>query len=105
VYTKQPARIAQVLQIFNIYAIITFSSLLFKQVLRQVYPVDASNVDDELVESIQYPAQNPNASEVFYRFIAFIFSNFVTLSIRIFIDIFKIQLKSNLHFYFSIDRV
>ena len=96
VYTKQPLRIAQV--------------------LKQVYPVDPSNVDDELVErfdylisasnprihyqsilpfkchtpdlsqlelmfsypvfplsamfSIQYPAQNPNAPEVFYRVIA-----------------------------------
>ena len=92
-YTKQPLRIAQV--------------------LKQVYPVDPSNVDDELVErfdylisasnlrfhhrtvpsikfctphfaliqsypvfplpamySIQYPAQNPNAPEVFYRVIA-----------------------------------
>lgn len=44
IYTKQPARIAQV--------------------LRQVYPVDAANVDDELVESIRFPAQNPNAPEV-----------------------------------------
>jgi len=50
IYTKQPQRIAQV--------------------LRQVYPVDPRNVDDELVESIQYPAQNENAAEVFYRVIA-----------------------------------
>lgn len=49
VYTKQPARIAQV--------------------LRQVYPVDARNVDDDLVDSIQFPAQDPNAAEVFYRVI------------------------------------
>jgi pimeloyl-ACP methyl ester carboxylesterase len=49
-YTKQPARIAQI--------------------LRQVYSVDSNNVDDELVESIQFPAQNPNAAEVFYRIIA-----------------------------------
>lgn len=49
VYTKQPSRIAQV--------------------LRQVYPVDQRNVDDELVESIRFPAQDPNASEVFYRVI------------------------------------
>lgn len=49
VYTKQPARIAQV--------------------LRQVYPADKTNVDDELVESIRYPAQDPNAAEVFYRVI------------------------------------
>jgi pimeloyl-ACP methyl ester carboxylesterase len=50
IYTKQPQRIAQV--------------------LRQVYPVDPSNVDDELVKSIQFPAQDPNAAEVFYRVIA-----------------------------------
>lgn len=50
IYTKQPARIAQV--------------------LRQVYPVDSSNVDDELVRSIQYPSFHPNAAEVFYRVIA-----------------------------------
>jgi len=50
VYTKQPARIAQV--------------------LRQVYPVDPTNVDDELVQSIQFPARDPNAAEVFYRVIA-----------------------------------
>ena len=49
VITKQPARIAQV--------------------LRQVYPVDNKNVDDELVESIRYPSLDPNAAEVFYRVI------------------------------------
>jgi pimeloyl-ACP methyl ester carboxylesterase len=49
-YTKQPLRI--------------------EQILRQVYPVDASNVDAELVDSIQYPAQNPNAPEVFFRVIS-----------------------------------
>eukprot|EP00607_Mallomonas_marina_P009734 CAMPEP_0182420800 /NCGR_PEP_ID=MMETSP1167-20130531/5875_1 /TAXON_ID=2988 /ORGANISM="Mallomonas Sp, Strain CCMP3275" /LENGTH=333 /DNA_ID=CAMNT_0024597253 /DNA_START=185 /DNA_END=1190 /DNA_ORIENTATION=+ len=48
-YTKQPARIAQV--------------------LRQVY-VDGSNVDDELVESIEYASRDPNAAEVFYRIIS-----------------------------------
>jgi len=49
IYTKQPLRIAQV--------------------LRQVYPVDQTNVDDELVESIRWPAQGPTAAEVFYRVI------------------------------------
>lgn len=49
VYTKQPLRI--------------------QQVLRQVYPVNADIVDDELVESIRFPAQDPNAAEVFYRVI------------------------------------
>jgi pimeloyl-ACP methyl ester carboxylesterase len=49
VFTKQPARIAQV--------------------LRQVYPVDNKNVDEELVESIRYPSLDPNAAEVFYRVI------------------------------------
>jgi len=49
IYTKQPARI--------------------EQVLRQVYPINADQVDKELVESIQFPAQDPNAPEVFYRVI------------------------------------
>lgn len=48
-YTKQPSRI--------------------QQVLKQVYPVNPQNVDDELVESIQVPSQDPNAAEVFYRVI------------------------------------
>jgi len=48
-YTKQPARIQQVLQ--------------------QVYPVSPNMVDDELVQSIQYPSLDPNAAEVFYRVI------------------------------------
>jgi pimeloyl-ACP methyl ester carboxylesterase len=50
IYTKQPARIAQV--------------------LKQVYSVDPTNVDDDLVASIQYPAQDPNAAEVFFRVIS-----------------------------------
>lgn len=50
IYTKQPARIAQV--------------------LRQVYSVNSTNVDDELVASIQLPAQHPNAAEVFFRIIS-----------------------------------
>ncbi len=49
IYTKQPARI--------------------EQVLKQVYPIDPTNVDKELVESIQYPSTDPNAAEVFYRVI------------------------------------
>ena len=49
IYTKQPARI--------------------EQVLKQVYPVDPSNVNAELVESIRFPALDPNAAEVFYRVI------------------------------------
>jgi len=49
IYTKQPARI--------------------EQVLRQVYPINANNVDEELVESIRYPSLDPNAAEVFYRVI------------------------------------
>ena len=50
IYTKQPARI--------------------EQVLRQVYPVSDANVDAELVESIRVPSLDPNAAEVFYRVIA-----------------------------------
>lgn len=48
-YTKQPARI--------------------QQVLRQVYPINSQVVDDELVQSIQLPSLHPNAPEVFYRVI------------------------------------
>jgi len=48
-YTKQPARI--------------------EQVLRQVYPVNPNVVDAELVKSIQYPSLDDNAAEVFYRVI------------------------------------
>jgi hypothetical protein len=33
------------------------------QVLEQVY-IDKSNVDDELVESIRFPSEHPNAAEV-----------------------------------------
>ena len=43
IYTKQPARI--------------------EQVLRQVYPISDVNVDDELVESIRIPSLDPNAAE------------------------------------------
>lgn len=49
VYTKQPMRI--------------------EQVLKQVYPINDSNVDSELVESIQTPALDGAAAEVFYRVI------------------------------------
>eukprot|EP00562_Extubocellulus_spinifer_P027902 CAMPEP_0178656962 /NCGR_PEP_ID=MMETSP0698-20121128/25109_1 /TAXON_ID=265572 /ORGANISM="Extubocellulus spinifer, Strain CCMP396" /LENGTH=371 /DNA_ID=CAMNT_0020299063 /DNA_START=20 /DNA_END=1133 /DNA_ORIENTATION=+ len=49
IYTKRPARI--------------------EQVLKQVYPVNDANVDDELVESIRFPSLDPNAAEVFYRVI------------------------------------
>jgi len=48
-YTKQPARI--------------------RQVLKQVYPVDSTNVDEKLVDSIYFPALHPDAAEVFYRVI------------------------------------
>jgi pimeloyl-ACP methyl ester carboxylesterase len=49
VATKQPARI--------------------QQVLRQVYPVFPSRCDDDLVASIEFPARDPNAPEVFYRIV------------------------------------
>lgn len=48
-YTKRPSRI--------------------EQILRQVYPIDDSNVDSELVESIFTPALSDTAAEVFYRVI------------------------------------
>jgi pimeloyl-ACP methyl ester carboxylesterase len=47
-YAKQPARVRQVLQ--------------------QVY-ISPANIDDALVDSILIPAQDPKASEVFYRVI------------------------------------
>ncbi|KAL3801124.1 hypothetical protein HJC23_002417 [Cyclotella cryptica] len=43
IYTKQPARI--------------------EQILRNVYPVNSLNVDSELVQSIQTPSLDPNAAE------------------------------------------
>lgn len=49
IYTKQPARI--------------------EQILRQVYPINDANVDSELVESIRTPALDASAAEVFYRVI------------------------------------
>ena len=49
VYTKQPSRI--------------------EQILRQVYPINESNVDSELVESIRTPSLDSSAAEVFYRVI------------------------------------
>ena len=49
VYTKQPSRI--------------------EQILRQVYPINDSNVDSELVESIRTPSLDSSAAEVFYRVI------------------------------------
>jgi hypothetical protein len=48
-YTKQPMRV--------------------EQILKQVY-INTSNVDSDLVASIIYPAQHPNAPEVFYRVIS-----------------------------------
>ena len=38
------------------------------QVLQQVY-INHQNLDDELVNSIAWPAQDSNAAEVFYRII------------------------------------
>ena len=49
VYTKQPARV--------------------EQILKQVY-IDPSNVDAELVESIIYPSRDDNAAEVYYRIVS-----------------------------------
>lgn len=48
--TKQPARI--------------------QQVLRQVYPVAPDMADTSLVNSIEFPARDPNAPEVFYRIVS-----------------------------------
>ncbi|CAM9458368.1 unnamed protein product [Heterosigma akashiwo] len=43
--------------------IVTKQPQRIKQILTQVYPVDARNVDDALVESIRLPAQHPDAAE------------------------------------------
>uniref|UniRef100_A0A7R9U128 AB hydrolase-1 domain-containing protein n=1 Tax=Pinguiococcus pyrenoidosus TaxID=172671 RepID=A0A7R9U128_9STRA len=48
-YTKQPARI--------------------EQVLRQVY-IDSTNVDADLIESIRRPSDDEKAAEVFYRIVS-----------------------------------
>jgi pimeloyl-ACP methyl ester carboxylesterase len=49
-YTKQPARI--------------------EQVLKQVYPVSSDMVDTDLVDSIQLPSLHPNAPEVFFQVVS-----------------------------------
>ena len=56
--------------IIRLSFIITKQPLRIEQVLKQVYPINQDNVDDELVESIQFPAQDPNAAEVFYRVVS-----------------------------------
>ncbi|KAJ1461608.1 Alpha/Beta hydrolase protein [Pelagophyceae sp. CCMP2097] len=50
IFTKQPARI--------------------QQVLRQVYPVAPDRADEALVASIAFPARDANAPEVFYRIVS-----------------------------------
>jgi hypothetical protein len=47
----------------------------------QVY-VNASNVDDYLVESITRPAADPNAGEVYYRYL-FRYQRFVYKAMQI----------------------
>lgn len=72
-------RLATALQRAVAYAglLVTKQPLRIKQVLRQVYPVRPEMADDELVESIVYPAEDapglapPNAiPEVFYRIVS-----------------------------------
>ena len=46
----------------------TSQTKLHVQVLQQVYKSE-QNLDDELVNSIVWPAQDNNAAEVFYRII------------------------------------
>ncbi|KAL7545826.1 hypothetical protein ACHAWF_009176 [Thalassiosira exigua] len=41
-----------------------------EHILKQVYSIDSSNVDAELVESIQRPAQHSMAAEVFQRMVS-----------------------------------
>ena len=40
-----------------------------QQVLRQVYPIFPERCDDALVASIEFPARDPDAPEVFYRIV------------------------------------
>ena len=69
--TEWVASLTSALQRFviGISFIVTKQPLRIEQVLRQVYPVNADVVDKDLVESIRFPAQDPNAAEVFYRVI------------------------------------
>ena len=48
---------------------VTKQPVRIKQILKQVYPINDTNVNDKLVESIRYPSDDSNASEVFYRVI------------------------------------
>ncbi|EGB04446.1 hypothetical protein AURANDRAFT_13498, partial [Aureococcus anophagefferens] len=50
--------------------VVTKQPLRIQQVLRQVYPVFPERCDDDLVASIEYPARDPNAAEVFYRIVS-----------------------------------
>lgn len=65
-------KITEVLQRFviGLSFIYTKQPLRIEQVLKQVYPVNKSVVDSELVASIQHPAQDDNAAEVFYRVVS-----------------------------------
>ena len=55
--------------IISVSFIVTKQPKRIEQILRQVYPINSSNVDSELVESIRFPSLDPNASEVFFRVI------------------------------------
>jgi len=50
---------------FNLVAL--YIDVLMHNLQIQVY-INSSNVDDYLVESITRPAQDPNAGEVYYRY-------------------------------------
>jgi len=54
-------------------------------VFSQVY-INSSNVDDYLVESISRPAQDPNAGEVYYRY--------MTMSMLILLCLMKRTLRA-----------
>lgn len=64
--------ISTAFQRFVIYFsfIVTKQPMRIEQILKQVYPIDAGNVDAELVESIFTPALAESAAEVFYRVIS-----------------------------------
>ena len=55
--------------VINVSFIITKQPARIRAVLKQVYPISPEMIDDELVDSIRFPAADDNAAEVFYRVI------------------------------------
>lgn len=76
VETKEPNQIVEAIQkaiqrfVIGASFVVTKQPARIQQILKQVYPINSGNVDDELVESIRFPSLDPNAAEVFYRVIS-----------------------------------